>query len=73
MDEFYIKLADILEVDVVQPDDVLTDFETWDSLTVLSVIAIIDENYGVNFNAEDFKEINTVKDLVNLILSHKRD
>lgn len=71
MDEFYIKLADILEVDAVQPDDVLADFETWDSLTVLSVIAIIDEYYGVNLNAEDLKGVNTVKDLVNLILSQK--
>ncbi|MEN6431740.1 MAG: acyl carrier protein [Smithella sp.] len=71
MDEFYIKLADILEVDAVQPDDVLADFETWDSLTVLSVIAIIDEYYGVNLISEDLKGVNTVKDLANLIVSQK--
>lgn len=36
-------IADILEVDVddVKEDMVLEDFETWDSVAVLSVIAMI--------------------------------
>ena len=38
-------IADILEVDVddVKEDMVLEDFETWDSVAVLSVIAMMDE------------------------------
>ena len=39
MDEFYTNLVDIFEVDEVNPDSVLRDFENWDSLTVLSVLA----------------------------------
>ena len=37
-------IADILEVDVddVKEDMVLEDFETWDSVAVLSVIAMMD-------------------------------
>ena len=72
MEQFYVKLADILEVDTVQPDDDLKDFETWDSLTVLSVLAIIDADYGVNLNAEELKDVQKVKDLVTLILSRKK-
>lgn len=73
MENFYIKLADFLEVDTVQPDDVLNDFETWDSLTVLSVIAMIDSDYGVNMNAEDFKEIKTAEDLRNYVIEKKNE
>jgi acyl carrier protein len=71
MEKFYIKLADIMEVDTIRPDDILEDFETWDSLTVLSVIAIIDADYGVNLNAENLKGVQTVKDLVKFILLQK--
>ena len=41
-------IADILEVDVddVKEDMVLEDFETWDSVAVLSVIAMMDEHFG---------------------------
>ena len=41
-------IADILEVepDEVQEDMVLEDFETWDSVAVLSVIAMMDEHFG---------------------------
>ena len=40
MDEFYTNLVDIFEVDEVNPDSVLRDFENWDFLTVLSILAM---------------------------------
>lgn len=30
MNDFYAKLANILEVDTVTPTDILTEFEEWD-------------------------------------------
>jgi acyl carrier protein len=63
MDEFYTRLADILEVDEVAPSDVLRDFAEWDSLTVLSVIAALDAHYGVNISAADLREIATAGEL----------
>ena len=37
----YEKLAEIFEVDHVKPDDVLDQFEVWDSLTVLAICSCI--------------------------------
>lgn len=67
MDEFKIKLADILEIDEVKDSDVLRDFAEWDSLTVLSVIAMLHQDYGVNLSATDIKNVVTVQSLYNLI------
>jgi len=67
MDEFLIKLTDILEVEKVEMDNVLADFEEWDSLTSLSIIATIDAEFGVNISAEQLLSTITVGDLVALI------
>jgi acyl carrier protein len=67
MEEFYTKLADILEVDKVSGSDVLEDLPEWDSLSVLSVIAMIDSECGINLNARDLKQVSTAQNLYELI------
>ena len=67
MDTFLIKLAEILEVDKIEMDNVLLDFEEWDSLTSLSIIATIDADFNVNFTAEELLSACTVGELINLI------
>ncbi len=59
MDQFYERLAVVIEEDSVKPDDVLSSFEQWDSLTALSVIAMIEEHYAVNVSGEDLAEART--------------
>jgi len=63
VETLYAKLAEILEVDQVQSGDVLSSFDTWDSLTRLSILAMLDSSYGVNLAAGDFKTLNTIADL----------
>jgi len=72
MNEFLKKLAEILEVGEVKETDGLKNFPQWDSLAVLSVIAMLDANYGVNLRAADFGPINSAADLWNLVQSKKR-
>ena len=48
MEKIYDELAELLEVDLVKDDDVLDEFECWDSLTVLSIIALASESYREN-------------------------
>ncbi len=71
MEEFFGKLADVLELDEIHPTDVLEDFPEWDSLSVLSVTAMVDAQYGVNLSAADFKRVGTVQSLYELICSKK--
>ena len=45
---------------------VLTDFkdnDEWNSLLVLSVIAMVDEEYGIIITSDDIRQANTIGDL----------
>ena len=41
----------------------------WDSLVALSVIALIDDEYGVLLTGSDMLRSNTISDLYTLVLS----
>ena len=71
MSEFLRKIAAILEVDDVKETDELKAFPQWDSLAVLSVIAMLDASYGINLHAAEFERIATAADLWNLVQSKK--
>ena len=71
MNEFLTKIANILEVDDVKEADELKAFPQWDSLSVLSVIAMLDASYGVNLRAADFGTIKNIGDLWRLVQSRK--
>ena len=72
MEELYAKLADILEVDDVTPNDILRDFEAWDSLGVLSVIAMLDKSFGISMTALELRDIKTPGELAQIVASRKR-
>ena len=59
MIDFYAKLADILEIDDIQDSDILRDFEYWDSLTVLSILAMLDSELSINMSSEELDECIT--------------
>ena len=69
MEEFCSKLAQILDVPEVKPTDVLSDFEEWDSLSILSVIAMASSDYRVTLHASHLWEIGTVQELHDRILA----
>jgi acyl carrier protein len=62
-ERFYGTLAEIFEAEKVDDGDVLSEFEAWDSLTKLSIIAMADSEYGKNINARDLDRIRTVGEL----------
>ncbi len=63
MNELCSKLAEILDVEEVEETDVLIDFLEWDSLSALSVIAMLDADYGVNVTAMELQNVKTVAEL----------
>jgi acyl carrier protein len=71
MNEFLDKIAKILEVESVSDADDLKAFPQWDSLTVLSVIAMLDADYGVNLRAADLQEAASAGALWKLVQSKK--
>ena len=51
----------------MQPTDEFRKYEDWDSLAYLSVIAMMDEEYGVQIEEAEFKQLRTIQDLFNAV------
>lgn len=47
------------------------ELDTWDSLSFLSILAMIDEEYDVIIEGNDFKKLQTIQDLINEIKKKK--
>jgi acyl carrier protein len=68
MSEFYEGIAEILEVEVDQVNSELSLEEgSWDSLAVVSTIALIDDVYDVTVHPNAISECKTVGDIEKLI------
>ena len=60
MENFDVEIAEILEVDSVNMNDKLNEFDSWDSLTILSIIAFASESYQIILSASDINVAGTV-------------
>ena len=61
------QMLEIFEVDSISPDGVLRDLELWDSLSVISLLAVLDETYGINIEATELIDVITVADLFSFV------
>lgn len=67
--ENFTDLFDETDPDTINETTSFKDLEEWSSLLALSVIAMIDEEYDVEFRGEDIRNSNTVEDLYNIVKS----
>jgi len=69
VNDFLNELKETLELEDVElkEDMNLKDLEEYDSLSVLSIIAMIDENFNKKISGQKFQSITTVKSLMELI------
>ena len=70
-EKFINKFKEALEIDdkEISVSDKFRDFEEWDSLAFLSIIAMIDEEYDVIIKGDEFKTLETIEDIINSIAS----
>lgn len=74
MKDFIEKFIDAVEIEdasTVTPNTNFRDLDEWSSLSTLSVIALADEEYGVELNPDVFRKAQTIEDLFNAIQSLK--
>lgn len=68
--EILIEDLELEDVDLT-PNTDLTELDEYDSLAVMSIIAIADEHFETKLTAGQLADITTVKSLMNLIGSDK--
>lgn len=64
-------LAEILDVDVeeLSPEKEFAEFSEWDSVAVLSFIAVMDEEFGREIKGAEIKEFVTIQDALDVMHS----
>ena len=64
-DEFLVEMQDVLQTeDTLTADTVLADLAEWDSLAMMATMAFLDKSFGAKVGLKDFKEMNTMSDLM---------
>lgn len=63
------KIAEImdLEPEEIKEDAILAEYDEWDSVAVLSFIALMDEEFGKEVRGGEIRKLITVKDLMNIM------
>lgn len=66
--EFLAALEEMLETDAgsLSPDTALDSLDSWDSLAVISFIALVDEHFDHVVAGEDLAKAKTIGDLLAL-------
>lgn len=51
------------------PETKFRELEEWSSLTALSVMSMVDDEYDIQLTASEMREAHTIQDLFNIISS----
>lgn len=62
-------LADVMEIDAadLKPETRLSDLEAWDSIAILSFIAMMDDEFNKVVKGTVVRSQQTISDLMNLM------
>lgn len=70
LNEFIANFAeqfDDTDPSEIESNTVFKELEEWSSLVALSIIAMVDEEYGITIKGDEIRNSNTVEDLFNAI------
>lgn len=71
MEELKNKLAEILEVDDLDVTKKFTDYDEWDSLTSLSILAMLDSDYHTSMKAAEIIAFDSIEAFCKEVLSRQ--
>jgi acyl carrier protein len=74
LQEFVQKFAEQFdEVDIgeFKAETIFKELEAWTSLVALSIIAMVDEEYGITIKGNDIRNSETIEDLFNVVNGYK--
>ena len=69
MEELISKLAEILEVDNLDMTKKFTDYDEWDSLAALTILAMLDSDYHKSMKASDIRNYVSIEAFCNDVLA----
>ena len=67
--EKFANEFDETPLEVFSPETKFIELKEWSSLTGLSVISMVDEEFDIQLTGADIKSVNSIEELYNLIAS----
>ena len=67
--ENFAAQFDDTDADVFTAETKFRELDEWSSLTVMSIMAMADEEYDVTIKGDEIRSCTTVADLYNLVVS----
>ncbi len=67
--DLFSELFEDTEKTAFTPDCRFKDLDEWSSLIAISVVGMVDEEYGVSLRGDDVKLSDTISDLYNVVVN----
>ena len=74
LQEFVEKFADQFDntdANEFKADTEFKAMDEWSSMTALSIIAMVDDEYGITIKGNDIRDSETIEDLFNVVKGYK--
>jgi acyl carrier protein len=65
--QHFADMLDDTDAALITAETIFRDLEEWDSLTALSLIAMVDEEYSLKLTGDDIKNASTINDIFNTV------
>ena len=72
MEALITKLSEILEVESLDLNSKFSDMAEWDSLTRLTLLAMLDSDYNINLTDADLIKFNNINEFCEYVIANKR-
>lgn len=69
--ENFAAQFDDTDASEIKAGTIFKELEEWSSLTALSIIAMVDEEYDARLKGDDIRNASTVEDLFEIVRSRK--
>lgn len=69
MEELIAKLAEILEVEKLDITKKFTDYDEFDSLAALTILAMLDSDYNKAMRVAEIRESESIEAFCNVVLA----
>lgn len=65
--QHFAEQFDETSISEITPSTLFHDLDEYSSIIGLSIILMVDEEYGITIGADDMKQAQTVEDLFNIV------
>lgn len=72
MEKLIKKIENIFEIKKINLKKKFSDLKNWDSLTRLSIIALLDSDYKIIFKNSDLDKFENIQAFCNYVIKNKK-